>query len=520
MPVYEYQGQNYDLPEGLSNEQALAKIKTYLGETEAPTPAEKPAEQPSVVSELGRQLGLTARAGITGLSSVPNAVADFLSGAANLGLMAAGSEQRVPYLSQAQQQALNQILPTPKPGLEQAVQTGAEAVAGMMTPGLRVPMTQQAEGATAREIAARGLSEAAGVAIGAMAGEQAAQKATELTGSPWAGLAAGLVTGTLVGSGTGKAAFSVAGPRAEPVTIDQIKRRASQGYQTLEDAQVKVDANSIKNKLVPKLTAELDKNNYDPQLVRAHGAIEDNLKLLDKLMADPQVDFTRLEKVRSAFSSLATGQDDTSRLAKIAVNQIDSYLANLSPKDIKSATGADAKGALQALDQARADWRNQARAQVIQDLLDSATARIEGATGPTGDIIKRNLVNLTANVEKMKMFSTREQNVIKAAAKATDMETLLSLMAKFNPERGYAQSAVTGSALTGALLGQGPVNAASMGYLGASGAGYVADKALANMRRREVQNLVSQVASGNLQAPKEGFAIPGLFGAALGTTGR
>ncbi len=520
MPVYEYQGQNYDLPEGLSNEQALSKIKAHLGEPETSKQAEQPTESPSIVSELGRQLGLTARAGITGLSSVPNAVADFLSGAANLGLMAVGSEQRVPYLSQAQQQGLNQILPTPKPGFEQAVQTGTEAVASLMTPGIKLPMTQQVEGATAREIASRGLSEALGTAAGAMTGEQAAQKVTELTGSPWAGLAAGLATGTLVGSGTGKAAFSLTGPRTEATTIDQIRRRASQGYQTLDDAQVKVDANSIKNKLVPKLVSELDKNNYDPQIVRAHGAIEDNLKLLNKLMADPQVDFTRLEKVRSSFSSLATGQDDTSRLAKIAVNEIDSYLANITPKDVTSGTGKDAKGALKALEQARTDWRNQSRAQVIQDLLDSATARIEGATGPTGDIIKRNLVNLTANVEKMKMFSTREQNVIKAAAKATDMETLLSLMAKFNPERGYAQSAVTGSALTGALLGQGPVNAASMGYLGASGAGYAADKALASMRRKEVQNLVSQIASGNLQAPKEGFAIPGLFGATVGTTGQ
>lgn len=37
MPVYEYKGVSYELPEGLSNEQALTKIKTHLGE--APTAA-------------------------------------------------------------------------------------------------------------------------------------------------------------------------------------------------------------------------------------------------------------------------------------------------------------------------------------------------------------------------------------------------------------------------------------------------------------------------------------------------
>jgi hypothetical protein len=521
MPVYEYQGQNYELPEGLSNEQALSKIKAHLGETVTTKQEAAPSQEPSMASEVGRQLGLTARAGVTGLSTVPNAVADFLAGAANLGLEAAGSETRVPYLSQVQQQALKEsYFPQPREGLEQKVQTASEAVAGMMTPGLKVPMAQQAEGATARDIAARGLSEAAGVAAGAVAGEEAAKKATELTGSPWAGLAAGLATGTIVGSGVGKTAFAVSGPRTEPVTIDQIRRRASQGYQAMDDAKVTIASDSVKNKLLPKVLTELDQNNYDPAIVKAHGAIEDNLKLLDKLVSAPSVDFTRLEKVRSAFSGLAAGTDDTARLAKIVTNNIDSFLANLGSKDVKSKVGANPQDALKSLEQARSDWRNQSRAQVLQDILDSSTARIEGATGPTGDIIKRNLVNLTANVDKMKMFSTREQNIIKAAAKATDMETLLSILAKFNPERGFAQSAIASSALTGSVLGQGPASTASLGYLGAAGGGYVADKALAAMRQREIKNLISQVASGNLQPPKESFAVPGLFGATSGVMGQ
>lgn len=35
MPIYEYQGQQYDLPDGLSNEQAKAKIETYLNKGQA-----------------------------------------------------------------------------------------------------------------------------------------------------------------------------------------------------------------------------------------------------------------------------------------------------------------------------------------------------------------------------------------------------------------------------------------------------------------------------------------------------
>jgi hypothetical protein len=522
MPVYEYKGQNFDLPEGLSNEQALSKIRTYLKEdtisTEQPA-ASQTAAEPSIASELGRQLGLTARAGISGLSSVPNAVADFLSGAANLGLMAAGSEQRVPYLSQVQQQALNQILPTPASGLESAVQTGAEAVAGLMTPGMRLPMAQQAEGATARQVATRAGAEALGTAAGAMVGEQAAKQVQEITGSPWAALAAGLATGTLVGSGTGKAAFALAGPRQEPVTIQQIRQRAQQGYQTMEDAGVTVKSNSIKNKLVPSIQDTLTKENFDPELVAAHKPIQDNLKLLNKIVSDPQVDFKRLEKLRGSFSSLSQGSDDTSRLAKVVVNEIDSFLANLSGKDIQSAKG-DPKAALESLTKARTDWRNQSRAQVLQDILDSASAVVEGKGGAISDVLRNKMVNLTSNVDKMKLFSTAEQNVIKAATKATDLEGFLNVLSKFNPQRGLAQASIATSGIPMAATGTGPTQMAGLGMTTLSGLGYMSDKALAASRRKEVQDLISQIASGNLQAPKEGFAIPGLFGATLGTTGQ
>jgi len=519
MPVYEYNGQHFDLPDGLSNEQALSKIKSHLGETEAPATAPAPTQapkEPSMMSEVGRQLGLTARAGITGLSAVPNAVADFASGAANLGLQAVGSDKRVPYMSQIQQQGLNQILPTPNPGLESTVQTGAEAVAGMMTPGMRLPMAQQAEGATARQLATRGGAEAVGTAVGAMAGEAAAQKTMELTDSPWASLAAGLATGTLAGSAAGKGTFAVAGPRKEAVTIDQIRSRASQGYQAMDDAGVTVKSGSIKDKLIPNIQKSLAKENFDPEIVAAQKPIADNLKLLDKIISDPTVDFKRLEKIRGSFSSMSQGSDDASRLARVVTSEIDSYVANLSSKDVKAAKG-NAKDALATLSKARDDWRNQSRAQVLQDILDSASAVVEGKGGAISDILRNKMVNLTSNVEKMKQFSTSEQNVIKAATKATDLEGFLNVMAKFNPQRGVAQASILTSGLTAAGAGTGATQLAGIGAAGMSGAGFLADKALAASRQKEVKNLISQIASGNLQAPKQGFAVPGLFGAAMGT---
>jgi hypothetical protein len=118
----------------------------------------------------------------------------------------------------------------------------------------------------------------------------------------------------------------------------------------------------------------------------------------------------------------------------------------------------------------------------------------------------------------MKQFSSREQNVIKAAAQSTDLDSLLSLLSKFNPQRGFAQTAGLGGAATAATTGQGATAVMGGIGLGMAGSGYLADKALASMRQREMKNLIGQIASGNLQTPKQGFAVPGLFGATLGVT--
>ena len=118
--VYEYKGASYELPDGLSNEVALAKIKASLGEGQptaqptgqlTPQPisfAEAPKEQ-GLGDLLRRQLGLATRAVVTGVSAPANIVTDFLSGAVNVGANIVGSEKRMPYLSREQSKGLTQL---------------------------------------------------------------------------------------------------------------------------------------------------------------------------------------------------------------------------------------------------------------------------------------------------------------------------------------------------------------------------------------------------------------------------
>ena len=74
MPTYVVtapDGKEYEItaPEGATQEQVLAYAQQNYSK-----PAEKP--QRSLAQETGRQLGLTARAGITGLASLPAMLAE------------------------------------------------------------------------------------------------------------------------------------------------------------------------------------------------------------------------------------------------------------------------------------------------------------------------------------------------------------------------------------------------------------------------------------------------------------
>ena len=68
-------GKEYDItaPEGATQEQVLA----YAQQNYKPTP------QRSIAEDIGRQVGLTARAGITGLTAIPAMMADPLAAGIN-----------------------------------------------------------------------------------------------------------------------------------------------------------------------------------------------------------------------------------------------------------------------------------------------------------------------------------------------------------------------------------------------------------------------------------------------------
>ena len=177
MPVYQYEGKFYELPDGLSNEQAISRIESHLGVQQAP-------ETPSVMSTIGRQAGLAGRAIYEGITAPATAVLEGVRSGANLGLGLIGSERRVPSIAEAQSQMLTNIgLPEAETGVEKAAQAGMQALTGAAGMAKALPGTVFGQD-LARQLPA--------AAVTGATAEPIAEKTKELTGSDLAAGIAGI----------------------------------------------------------------------------------------------------------------------------------------------------------------------------------------------------------------------------------------------------------------------------------------------------------------------------------------
>lgn len=491
-------GQTYkiDGPEGASQEQVQQEVMRQFPQAgtapTAPTAASAPAtptqSAPSTTDWLGRQLGLTARAGLTGITAVPAMMADFLGGAAGLAI-----GKTLKPTSQSFQELMTRIgLPEPQGGLERAVQAGAGSMAGT---GVQAAASQGIKALSA--LSANMPQQVAASAAGGVAGQAAADVATDVTGNPLAGIAAGLAAGVLGGSAGSKAATRAQIPKST-VTIDDIKNRAAESYKAVADLGVAIKPSSVLS-MLDNAENSLIKGNFNP-LLDTHRPVSQVLDQLRGMANTPQVSFTKLEQMRSAAGGLKTSNEAATRkFAGDLVDEIDGYIGTLKGKDLIAGQGGIDQ-AVSSVQSARKDWRNMSKATILEDALNVAEARALNPISSENNLIRQQLLSLAANKKKMQQFSEVEQNAIKSVAKGGRGDAVLSLVARFNPER--SQLLAAGSAY-GAT-----VNPLSM-IIPATG--FAADKYLGATRRSAMKGLISDVAGGNLTTPIPNYGWRGML---------
>jgi len=495
MPTYEIEGKRVRTEVPLSD----AEIDEIGASIKGSTVTTAPPPQRSMGQEVGRQLGLTGRAIVEGVSAPVNAVGDFLSGAYNLGSMALGSEKRMPTMSQTQSQALTKMgVPVPETGLERAVQTGAQAMAGTGSQAAIAKGFGQAAAPLTQNLAQQvPVSGVAGMASQAMA-----EKTKGETDSDVGATVMGMLAGTIAGGLTGKAIGGAQkmGAKTEPVlTINDVKQRAQRSYTEMEDQGVFVKPKSVLD-MLNGAEESLVKNNFNPKM-DTHKPVAQLLEQLRDMTGTQRVSFTKLEQMRSAATDLKTATEPATRkFAGQVVTKIDDYLSTLGSGDVIAAKGNVSK-AVESVQNARKDWRNLSRASILEDALNTAEAKALDPKASQGELIRRQLINLAADKDKMKSFSTREQNAIKSVASGGATDPLLSLLARFNPQR----SQITAGALGAGALAN-PVAAA----LTAS-TGFGADKLQGLLRRQQTEGLVSNLLSGNTPEPIPSTAWRGLL---------
>ena len=469
-----------------------ADISAALSKANQPAMPVPAKEEPSMLSKLGRQAGLATRAGITGLTSVPAAMADFLAGGVNL---ATGAQTMKPSSQGLQELMTYAGLPVAETGMERAAQAGMGAMTGT---GAQAALAKQAGGMLAP--LAANLSKQLPVAgVAGAASQPVAEETFALTGSPIAATIAGMATGAVVGGATGRGVDKLTGkPSAPPVTLEDIKQRSQRAYTSMEQQGITVKPMAALS-MVRNIRNSLDNAGFipnDPGTQRIN-ALVDNY---EAIIGNQRVPFTTLEKMRSMATTLkSSGSPDERRLAGIVVSGIDNKLSSLSGRDIMSGTGGVDK-AVESVMSARKDWRTMSKAAVLDDVLNVAEVKQLNPNASESELIRKGLINLANSKSKMSLFSKTEQNAIKAVAKGGVTDPLLSLAAKFNPQRSQL---VAGASLAGAV--SNPLAAV------VPTVGFTADKLQNYLRAAQTKGLISNILSGNVQAPLPSYGWRGML---------
>jgi hypothetical protein len=174
----------------------------FVADARAPAAAQQPqkAAASSGGSELGRQLGLTARAGITGLTSLPAMFGDAL----NAGVNKVFGTNLAPVSQTIQNLENSAGLPQPANATERIVQDASSAMAGV-SPTVGIGRALAGSAAPVAQAVGTGLASAPGMQMFGAAGSAAGSGgARELGLNPAWQVAGGILGGTggvLAGSG-------------------------------------------------------------------------------------------------------------------------------------------------------------------------------------------------------------------------------------------------------------------------------------------------------------------------------
>ena len=228
----------------------------------------------------------------------------------------------------------------------------------------------------------------------------------------------------------GKSMRPSAAPVEQPAIPSkaELKQTSQAAYQRAKDAGAVVTGESF-GKALADVKADLGDEGLNAKLHPATSAAIEHISQHEGPVTIKQLDTYR--KVAKAAESSALSNPSDLRLAGKVVDSIDTYMENLSSKDI---VAGNAKEAVSALNEARGLWSRYKKADTIDALIDRAELRSSQFSGSgLENSIRTEFRQLSMNQKRMKGFTADEQAAIKKVATGGPIDNTLRYFGKLAP---------------------------------------------------------------------------------------
>ena len=448
--------------------------------------------------ELKQQLALTGRAAIKGGGTLLGIFGDALNSAFNLVSAGAGSDYRLPMVSDTINKLADAVA-VPRNEQERVIGAAAETVASIITSGgAKAGVDWLVSKGVDPNIAVKTIQEM-GTKLGqqSTAGSAAAlagQQVTESTDNAGLGLAAGLATAFL----TGKS------PKMARMTAEQAENNAISLYKQSQNAQVILKPMGV-SAINKRVLEGLDEKTL-PLKGEGMKSVRETLRLFKQKVAETnELPIENIEKLRKDAANLikyAGGNQNQRAAGYIIRNAVDDFMSSVSDKMIKSGD----KDGIRTLVQGRNAFRTASRAGVLEEVLAAAKYKTEINPNISYDkAVQREMLKLMGNESKLKAnFSKEEIDRLKDISKGG--RGLQALINTIGVGTGLAGKAA-------ALLGVPATSGASiLGYGAAKGAETALRTSAGRARQRGIENEITRILGGTSPPVQSAPIVGSMFG--------
>lgn len=270
---------------------------------------------------------------------------------------------------------------------------------------------------------------------------------------------------------------------------DILKARSRELFNQVDDSGAKLTDDAFLN-----LAAKVEKKAFDM------GADADVTKQVQGVLNRFERDLSKQHKLSSINTLREVAQGPASSLVSAKekaigvaiIDEIDSFVDNLSPKDFTTADGMVNAG--QTLKQARDLWGRTRKSQLMGEAFENAKNQASGFENGLRIEARR----LLKNKKTKKFFNAEEKAALEKVAQGTTAANLAKTLGRFGISEGQSTNALM------SLLGAGAGGAAF------GGPGFVAVPAVGQVSKKLAQRLTAknaEFADAIIRAGKDGKKI-------------